>query len=1276
MGGARIAVGLVLAALLAFVTVLATGQAAADDAVPSGTHVLVVHESPEQAAALSASQARLVERYETFAVVEASGDDAEALVEAGADLRDDMRELTVGGRTFDPATERAPLLAKASEPGAAGLALVQFVGPIKDAWLARLQKTGVRIVTYMAQNGYLVHGSAAQLGAVGELVGADPAVRAVVPYTADDKVAAGVGSGSERLAVQTLSGGDGSDTRSKLDALGRETGDLAAVGPFRTQFLRIDAGDAAELATDPGVIAVLPDPKPELLDERQSQILADSITPPGPSGPGYLAFHDALAIGSGTFPFTVDITDSGMDTGTPASPHPDLGGPSRIDYALNHTPDPDGRDCGGHGTHNAGIVAGLNTGAGATFEDAQGFNYGLGIAPRAVVGGSKIFTCANTFGLVGTLTALATAAYNEGARISNNSWGSNVNGAYDVRSQEFDRIVRDAVPGTPGNQELVEFMSAGNAGAAPNTLGAPGTAKNVITVGASEGVRASGLDGCGVPDAGADNYRDIINFSSRGPTDDGRIKPDLVGPGTHITSTRSQAGGYTGVSVCTAVFPAGSTLYNLSSGTSHSSPALAGIGALLREWYRINIGGGTAVPSPAMTKAILAQTSTDLVGGSNGAAGTNANVPTQIQGWGLGNIAAALDGTTPRVYRDQRDADTLGASGDSVVRTFAVQDSTKPVRISLAWTDQFGPTTGNAFVNDLNLSVSGGPGTFKGNVFSGGLSTTGGTADPANNLEQVYLPAGTTGNFAAVVGAGNIAGDGVPGNADATDQDFALVISNAVEVNVPVLTTGSRTVNLVPPGDGDGDLEPGERFDISQELRNIGTADATGITGSLTSPGPMTFPDATAAWPNLALGSPAAANADPLAAQLTPAASCGGSVELSLAITTAEGSSATVPVSLPTGATGPPVPVDSTDVPKAIPDNNAAGAGSVINIPGGGRIKDINVRIPSLTHTFVGDLKIDLTSPAGTTVNLVDRPGGGGNNDNNLVNVVFDDEAAAAIGPVNPASDATPAYTGTFRPQADQLSRFDGESQTGTWTLKVADLVAVDTGSLNSWGSDISPAVCDFVPAPRSLEISDVTVAEGDTGQTNATLTVTATPATGDLLSFDYTTANGTATAPDDYVQTSGSGTIPGESATTTIDVPIQGDTLDESDETLEVNLSNPSSGPITDATGSVVITDDDVPAGGDGGTVDRTAPETVINSGPKKKTKKKSATFAFSANEPATFKCKLDKRAFAACTSPAKFRVKKGRHRLLVQANDTAGNADQTPAARSWKVKKKKRRR
>jgi hypothetical protein len=98
----------------------------------------------------------------------------------------------------------------------------------------------------------------------------------------------------------------------------------------------------------------------------------------------------------------------------------------------------------------------------------------------------------------------------------------------------------------------------------------------------------------------------------------------------------------------------------------------------------------------------------------------------------------------------------------------------------------------------------------------------------------------------------------------------------------------------------------------------------------------------------------------------------------------------------------------------------------------------------------------------------------------------------------------------------------------------------------------------------------------------------------------------------------------------------------------------------------------------GDQDGCDRTAPDTLIASGPKAKTKKKTATFEFSGTDAravAGFECSLDGAAFAACTSPHTVKVKKGKHTFSVRATDDAGNADGAAATYDWKVKRKKKK-
>ena len=83
----------------------------------------------------------------------------------------------------------------------------------------------------------------------------------------------------------------------------------------------------------------------------------------------------------------------------------------------------------------------------AIHEDAQGFNYGIGIQPFGQIGATKIFNCTGNFDVQTSITALHGAANAAGATISNNSWGSAINGAYDTTAREFDALVRDVQPG-------------------------------------------------------------------------------------------------------------------------------------------------------------------------------------------------------------------------------------------------------------------------------------------------------------------------------------------------------------------------------------------------------------------------------------------------------------------------------------------------------------------------------------------------------------------------------------------------------------------------------------------------------------------------------------------------------------------------------------------------------------------------------------------------------------------------------------------------------------
>src|SRR4051794_21687326 len=180
---------------------------------PSGTHLVVVPHTPAGRAALGRAPARVVARYDAFTLVEAGAAATRTLIGAGADQRDDMRKVRIGGSTTAPAVARPSLLDKtgaalaAAGKGGEGLAVVQYVGPLKDAWIRAVRKTGVEVVSYMAQNGQLVSGGDAALRSLAKLSTSTRFVRTVTPYTAQDKLAAGLHrAGPQRVVVETVAG--------------------------------------------------------------------------------------------------------------------------------------------------------------------------------------------------------------------------------------------------------------------------------------------------------------------------------------------------------------------------------------------------------------------------------------------------------------------------------------------------------------------------------------------------------------------------------------------------------------------------------------------------------------------------------------------------------------------------------------------------------------------------------------------------------------------------------------------------------------------------------------------------------------------------------------------------------------------------------------------------------------------------------------------------------------------------------------------------------------
>ena len=720
-------------------------------------------------------------------------------------------------RDLDTSSQDKRALSILGAPEKKQLRIVQFAGPIKSAWFKALEAAGAQVVGYIPNNAYIIRGTQHDIARVAQLDSG--------PYAGDEKPVRWMGRLSALQKIDPvfsdsilLSTGnsadveieliDSPDSANVIDSIHRLSSRMNREPRRFLNFVvlsvTIDAGQLLEIAMDDQVLFAGPAPEMMLQDERGAQIIAGNLTAEGtqPNGPGFMEWLASKGL-DGAADYVIDFADSGIDRGSTNALllHPDFldtALQSRVSYIINYASDGMIDDRRGHGTIVASVAAGRGS---SSREDAPGYMYGAGVDPDAKLGASRIFDKNGKLPNQLSFTSVASGAYAAGARISNNSWGNSSN-TYDTNAQEYDALVRDAQPGVPGNQQMSFIFSAGNLGAGGH-VSSPGTGKNVLSVAASENYRPEGTDACNLdgqgsigPD-GANNVRDILRYSSGGPTVDGRAKPDLCAPGTHVYGAASQTSGFFGDGLCAGAGlfqPPNQSLYTWSSGTSLAAPHISGAASLVRRYIaNKNLLGENRVPSPAMIKAYLLNSASFLTGEN-----ADGNLPGDRQGWGLANLSRAFD-STKRELVDQTMLFT--GTGQAFEVQGSVADRSLPLRVTLVWTDAPGSLVGPALVNDLDLEVTvGGFTVYRGNKFAGEYSIVGGDPDRVNNVESIYLPpdaipAGLDGNLKITVRAANIAGDGVPGNETSLDQDFALVVYN---ITAPVINPPPPPPQKVP----------------------------------------------------------------------------------------------------------------------------------------------------------------------------------------------------------------------------------------------------------------------------------------------------------------------------------------------------------------------------------------------------------------------------------------------------------------------------------------------
>lgn len=647
------------------------------------------------------------------------------------------------------------------------LAFVEFIGPVDSDWLESIKNHGLELLRYQPENSYLCR-----------------ALPAAFQGAAQEKFVLGITPLNDELKRQPLMPESGTErvwivaygTSETAPNLARELGALSGVEIDATQsveqvnfYVRIPAVVSAEgqsaLLQQPNVVAIENFARAVAEDEVADLILASQLDAAGKPTGSYLNWLEDHAVnGKGV---TIGIVDGGIEASHPAFK-------GRI------------RDLAGgakswHGTFVAGHAAGCYLDE----KDSRKFIYGLGVAPGAELLAQDKSDVTTTPAKVCRQTVSEAGPSGVAGTLQNNSWGAGVRNPMDYGSLEaaYDSLVRNSAAEGATAKPLTICFSSGNSGAAGLTR--PKAAKNILVTGNSENYRPE------VGGADSDNINEVYSgahASSHGNCGDGRIRPHVVAPGEWTASANydSHPGQREYVS----------SKITWGGGSSGASPKTVGVCALLTQWWKKKNSG--KAPSPALLRALVVNGAVEMnVGGP---------IPNKFQGWGRLNVANILAKNAVRIYEDQ--ATLFTQRGQNKQWRIRVADLTKPVKITLAWTDPPGPIgsgtdTVSAVVNKLALRVETGGKLYRGNHFRNGWAEP--DAAPKkegwDNLQNVYLPPGVaTGLLTVNVFVLELTTNCLTGKPENPKQDFALVITNGKLDNASTPSDVAVIVDSTLPG--------------------------------------------------------------------------------------------------------------------------------------------------------------------------------------------------------------------------------------------------------------------------------------------------------------------------------------------------------------------------------------------------------------------------------------------------------------------------------------------
>lgn len=922
--------------------------------------------------------------------------------------------------------------------------LIQFIGPIKAQWLDQVKKSGGEPRMPFEAFSYIVRADAQALSRIAML----PFVRWVGHLMHNHRLA--------NSLIDQVAGRE--DTSASLPRT-HLIPDTYVIEFFNAKDLRSAAPEIKALGFNildrdhPAAILVVKDPKGgagarkrlrelsavhgvryirKQTIKRTSNDVATRIM--GMSGS--ISDSGLGLTGEGE---VIAICDTGLDTGDRQNIHKDFSGRVKkiFSYPITRFYRPyiknPGADDGpadldsGHGTHVAGSAVGDGA---ASMETSSGTAPIRGLAHKAKL----VFQAVeqemqwknpsfyNDYGryllsgIPNDLEKLFADAYGQGARIHSNSWGGGEPGEYDSQSRQLDNFVWE-------HKDFCVLVACGNDGTDndgdgqinPMSVTSPATSKNSITVGACENLRTDfdfNTYGRWWPsdypvapfrnDPMADNPDQVVAFSSRGPTQDGRTKPEVVAPGTFILSTRSTRIAQN--NTAWSAYPP-NRLYFFMGGTSMATPLTAGAMGLIREFLRIH--QGIQSPSAALMKATLIAGTQRLAGyGAPGALVDN------NQGYGRVHLNTVLAPAAPAeaVFMEE----TPGLETGEVFRAnIQIQSSDVPLRAVMAYSDY----PGSALINNLNLILIAPDGRrFVGNQSADGALTM----DVKNNVEVIHAPNPDTGAWAI-----EVVGSNVPRG----PQDFALVclghFGQAEEKEM--LRVQVQPQLAIPDNDAAGVVsklhiaETGTVYSVKVDIDIAHT-----YIGDLRVV--LSAPDGTDVVLHNRTGARTRNLARAYDIQTTPELGqlkdkpVTGDWQLAVSdhapIDKGVLKQWQLEIRLASART-----IEKQSTPAlSIPDNNPAGVADSIDVIDTGSVQDVRVDL-DITHPWIGDLEVKLQAPDGTEVVLHRREG-------------FDRDNLIKTYAVANLAD---------------LAMFNGTPAQGSWTLHAADLAGRDTGKLNHW---------------------------------------------------------------------------------------------------------------------------------------------------------------------------------------------------------------------------------